>query len=888
MRMENWIYALPLRLRSLCRRRRVEQDLDDELQFHLDRKTEEYLARGLTPKESRQAALRAMDGLAQRKEQCRDMRRVNLVENAVQDVRYGLRVLAKSPGFTAVAVFTLALAIGANAVVFGIMNALILRPLNLPRADSLYSIKRPGAFGEYQSYPDYRDLRDRNRSFESLIAYNITAVALDTGKDPAPAWLYDVTGNYFDALGLRPYLGRFFHASDEHGPNSAPYVVLTYGYWHTRFHDDRGAIGRLVHLNKHPFTVIGVAPPEFRGTLLFFTPDMFVPMVNQAQVEGSNELEARGTRLVFSVLGHLKPGVSRAQAVADLNEIGSWLEKTYPKDEGQMTFTVARPWVGGDTLGRPARAFVTALMLLAGLILLAACANLGSLFAARAADRSREVALRLALGASRNRILRTLFTEAVMISLMGGAAGLWGSIVMLRGLSVWQPMPRFPIRVPVTPDANVYAVAVVLALLSGILFGVVPVRQVLRTDPYEIVKAGWKITAGRRITIRDALVVVQVAICAVLVTSSIVAVRGLMRSMDASFGLDLRNAMLVDSNLRMAGYTGDAAAAMQKRMIDAAEAIPGVALVGLVNNPPLVEGWNVAPVFTDETVDLTPANEAAEPVTYKVSPGYFRAAGTALLAGRTFTLHDDQNGPAVAIVNQEFARKIFGGVAHAMGRYYKMRGGKRIQVVGIVEQGKYTTNVAEGLQPAMFLPIAQWPSAETWLVVRSSRDPQQLASAIRSAMRDLDAGLPVDVETWKRGMDGALFASRVAAVALGVLGAIGAMLAVTGVFGMAAYSVSRRLRELGIRMALGAQRREVLRAGLGRALKLLALGSAAGLALGILATRVLASIVYQATPRDPLVLAAAVLAMVCVGLLATWIPAQRAVSLDPVRLLREE
>jgi ABC-type antimicrobial peptide transport system permease subunit len=259
-----------------------------------------------------------------------------------------------------------------------------------------------------------------------------------------------------------------------------------------------------------------------------------------------------------------------------------------------------------------------------------------------------------------------------------------------------------------------------------------------------------------------------------------------------------------------------------------------------------------------------------------------------LLSGRSLTWHDDNTAPRVAVINPEFARRLFGSVTNAMGSYYKMRDGTRVQVVGIVEQGKYTTNLAESLQPAMFLPILQSPSTETWLVVRSNRDPQQLAAAVRSALRNLDRGLPVFTTPWNKGMDGALFASRVATVSLGVMGMMGAMLSITGIFGMAAYSVSRRLRELGIRMALGAQRKDVLQAALGRALKLLALGSAAGLVLGVLASQVLAAIVYQATPRDPLVLGGVVLAMLLLGLLATWIPAQRALSIDPLRLLREE
>ena len=544
--------------------------------------------------------------------------------------------------------------------------------------------------------------------------------------------------------------------------------------------------------------------------------------------------------------------------------------------------------MNGDFFAPAVRAFLASLMLLAGLILLAACANLGSLFAARAADRGREVALRLALGSSRVRILRQLFTEAVLISLVGGAAGLWGGVVLLHWLSAWQPFPQFPMTVPVNPDANVYLVALLLALASGFLFGAVPVRQVLRTTPYEVIKSGSTARVGRRLTVRDLLLVVQIAVCAVLVTSSFVAVRGLARSLHSNFGFEPRNALLVDTNLSMAGYRVDNMPAMQKRMIEAMQAIPGVTQVGLVDVPPLHMGWAVSPVFTDKMTDLRPWKAAAQAVTYKISPEYFDAARTALLAGRTFSRRDDKNSPPVAVINREFAHKMFGSVASAMGRYYKLPDGTRVQVVGIAEDGKYTANLAEDPQPAMFLPILQSPASDTWLVVRSDRDPQQLVAAIKSKLRDLDTGLPSFIQTWNEEMNGALFAPRIATASLGVLGIMGAMLSITGIFGMAAYSVSKRLKELGIRIALGAQRKEVLEAALGRAVKLLAFGSAAGLLLGILASRVLAHIVYQATPRDPLVLAGVVLTMLLLGLVATWIPAQRALSLDPLILLREE
>ena len=883
MRMEQWFYAVPLRLRSLFRRQRVELELNEELQYHLERKTEEYLAQGLTPEESRQAAVRAMDGLTQRKEECRDVRGWRTVDNTVQDVRYALRLLAKSPGFTITAILTLALAIGANSVVFGVLNGLILRPLNVPRAESLYGTEYGDGSG-WQSYPNYVDLRDRNRSFESLAAFNFAFMGMDTGKDATVSNGFSTSGNYFDVLGIQPYLGRFFHSSDEHGPGSAPYVVLTWSCWHSRFHDDHGVLGRTILLNKHPYTVIGVTPPGFQGTLLFLSLDFFIPIVNGDKAL----LETRGTNDgIFETFGHLKPGVTPAKALADVNAVGAYLERTYPRDGAHKPSHLSRQ--GLTAFGGPARAFVGGLMVLAGLILLAACTNLGNLFAARAADRSREVALRLALGSSRSRILRGLFTEAALIAFAGGAVGLWASIGLLRGLSLWQPFHGVPIHIPVTPDASIYVVALALALVSGLLFGIVPVRQVLRTDPYQVVKSGSVGTIGRRITVRDVLLAVQIAICAVLVTSSMVALRGLVRSLHSNFGFEPRNTMLAATNLAMAGYSAEKVPAMQKRMIERLEAIPGVEHVGLVNGyPPLVyTAGTRGNVFREDATDLRSKNAAASPYRYEVSPGYFRAAGTALLAGRSFSWHDDNNAPAVAVVNRDLAGRIFGSVTNAVGRYYKMQDGKRVQVVGVVENGKYVS-LTEDQQPAMFFPFLQAPASASYLIVRSTRDPQQLAEAMRRKLHELDAGLPVDTQSYDSLMEVVLFPSRIATMALGVLGAMGAILSITGIFGMAAYSVSRRLKELGIRVALGAERRQVLRASLGRAFKLLAFGSVAGLVLGILASRVLASIVYQATPRDPLVLAGAVLVMALVGLLATWIPARRALSVDPLTLLRED
>ena len=872
---------------NVLRRRKLYDDLSEEIRLHLEERAEQLIGEGMSPKEAEQAARRAFGNRTLLEEHSREVWQWPAMESIWADMRFALRQLRRSPGFAIAAVLTLALAIGANAVVFGIFNGMILRPLDVPQAESLYGTEYGNNPG-WQSYPNYLDLRDRNRSFEGLAAFNFVFPGFDTGKDPSGSSGYTTSGNYFDVLRIHPYLGRFYHAADEHGPNSAPFVVLTYAFWHSRFQDDRGVVGRTVFLNKHPFTILGVAPPGFHGTVAFAFVDFFMPIVNAGQIWGGSVLDERGSNnAVFEIFGHLKPGVTLPLATADVNAVGAYLEKTYPQDFSHKSTTLSRQ--GLTAFGGAVTAFVAGLMLLASLILLAACANLGSLFAARTADRSREVALRLALGSSRKRILRGLLSEALLISIAGGAVGLLGSVALLHRLSTWQPIAAAPARLPVAPDANLYLVALGLALVSGFLFGIVPMRQVLRANPYEIVKAGSSARVGRRITVRDVLLVVQIAICAVLVTSSLVAVRGLARSLQGHFGIEPRNAMLLNVDLARAGYSGDQTPAMKRRMFDAMGTIPGVEHVGWVNDyPPLAYGSNFrSNVYKEETTDLRQANTAATPFRYNISPGYFEAAGTSLLTGRSFSWNDDKGAPSVAVVNREFAVKIFGSVPQAMGRDFKLQDGTRVEVVGVVEDGKYLS-LNEDPQPAIFLPSLQSSSGSFYMVVRSERDPEQLAAAMRSKLRELDAGLPVTIATWKTVLSLVLFPSQMATVSLGVLGLMGAMLSITGIFGMAAYSVSKRLRELGIRMALGAQRKEVLQAALGRPLKSLAIGSAAGLILGLLATRVLAYIVYQATPRDPLVLAGVVLAMLLLGLVATWIPAQRALSVDPLILLREE
>src|ERR1700733_15029193 len=556
------------------------------------------------------------------------------------DLRLALRQLRKAPGFALTAVLTLALAIGANAIVFSVLNALVLRPLNVPHAENLFMVER--IYGAQttpsQSYLDYRDLRDMNRSFDSLIAYDIEGgVGLDTGSgNPSVVWPYMISGNYFDALGIQPYLGRFIHASEEHGKNSVPEIVLSYALWHSQFNGDPAAGGRTIQINKHSYTVVGVAPREFRGTELFFAPDFWAPIVDSPQIAHGDSLEERGNHNAW-IVGHLRPGVTTEGATSDLNTIAASLAKTYPKSDDGLKFELSRPGLAGNSLGRPTRAFVAGLMLLAGLILLAACANLGSLFAARAADRSREIAIRMALGSRRKFIFRQLLTEALVVSVAGGICGMAAAVGILRVLSTWRPIPNIPINVPVNPDAKTYILALLLAAFSALPFGLVPVRQVLRSDPWQVIRSG-SVSAGggRRLNLRDVLLVLQIAICAVLVTSSLVAVRGLARSLHSDYGIQPNDAMLLHTDLHMAGYNGDHVVTMQKRMLDAATAIPGVTAVGYADRLPLSIGGGDSDVYTDTTTDFRPTNAIADAQNFNVSPDYFAAAGPPLLPGGLF------------------------------------------------------------------------------------------------------------------------------------------------------------------------------------------------------------------------------------------------------------
>ncbi len=800
------------------------------------------------------------------------------VENLLLDVRYALRVLRKSPAFTVVATLTLALGIGANIVVFGVLNAVLLHPLAVSDPESLYQLRhKPWMSGRLitTSYPAFEDFQRRNTTFSGMAAiFGYSGAGLRWRNAVMNVHGDEVTGNYFDLLGVQPEAGRFFHAADEHGPGSAPYLVLSDGLWRSAFGADRGVIGTTVDLNKRPFTVVGVAPARFHGTERFVWPDYWMPMANEEQVEESDYLHRRAS-VAVTVIGRLKPGVTPQQATENLNAISAELAKEYPRTDDGLPLRLIHPGLWGDN-GDVIRGFLYSVTVLALLVLAAACANLASLFAARAADRSRELALRAALGSSRWRLARQLLTEAVMLSLMGGAAGLVTADLLLGVLNRW---PRAAeVHLAATVDTRVYLTGLMLTLGSALLFGMIPARQAWGSSPLQAMKSGPMDSLHlRRFALRDLLLGVQIAICTLLVTASLVAVRGMVRALHAPLGFHPQGAMLAEVDLSQAGK--------QKEVIEAARSIPGVTAAGAVSRTPMTGGMHGIPIYRPGTTEFTLKNYALAPYVFSMSPEYLEAAGTRLVSGRDVGWQDTAKTPYVAVVNETFARKMWSHTP-AIGQWFIL-GGNLTKVVGVAEDGKYH-DMAESSHPAMYVPFSQSGSSEAVFVVRSQRGPKEMAAALQRSLSSIEPNAPITLRNWSDDLESELFPARAATAALGVMGLLASMLAVTGISGMAAYNVSRRRKELGIRVALGARKTQVMSAAVGRPMVLLGVGSALGLLSGVLASRLLGQIVYQANPSEPVVVGSAVLTMALLGIAASAIPARRALAVDPSKLLREE
>jgi predicted permease len=801
------------------------------------------------------------------------------------DIRYALRGLWRSPAFALVALLTLMLGIGANIVVFGVLNAVLLRPLDVSDPQNLYQLRlRPWTSFKLltTSYPAFEDFRRRNTTFSDMAGFNGYAQArLAWGNSARSVSGYAVTGNYFELLGVQPQAGRFFQAADEKGPNSAPYVVLSDELWRKAFNADPNVVGTTVRLDKDAFTVVGVAPPQFHGTEQFVWPDYWVPIEN-GNKDFLTFLHAR-TSVFVTVLGRLKPGVTPLQATENLNAIAAQLAKEYPQTDNGQPLRLVRPGLYADN-GDVIRGFLYSVTGLALLVLVAACANLASLFAARAADRSRELALRVALGASRRRLVQQLMTEAFVVAMLGGALGLLTATLLLRALERLQsPYGHAAISV----GAPVYLAALALTLVSALLFGMIPALQVWQSSPLQAMKGGMADSRPRyRFGLRDLLLGAQIAICMLLVTASLVAVRGMVRMMRAPLGFEPHGAVLAEMDLSLVEPGGDVPLEKKKAMIEAVRNIPGVEAVGTVNRVPFTGGLRGIPVFRPGTTELTVNNSVLAPYVFIISPGYLETARTRMLGGRDVSWQDTTKAPYVAIVNQTFARKMWSDTP-GIGQRFILRD-HLTEVVGVVEDGKYH-NLQELPQPVVYLPLSQIETPNSLIfVARSRRAIKEMTATLERTLNGLEPNAQVKVQSWPDALGGVLLPARAAIVSVGVMSLLSAMLAVTGIFGMAAYNVSRRMKELGIRVALGARKTHVISAAVGRPIVLLALGSLLGLLFGVFASRLLAQVVYEANPRDPVVVVGAVLTMAVLGVAASALPALRALAVNPSRLMREE
>ena len=875
---------------------RMESDLKRELAHHFHELTAEYERGGHSREEAIWMAKREFGGSEQVKERCRDEQRwaglpVIWISGIRQDAAFAIRQMRRAPGFAVTAVATLALGIAANAIVLGVLDTLILRPLNLPHAERLMTLAHKDQPYPIFAYPEIRDVGRKNSVFSSVAAWGVQNFGLEADQVTRPVWGYKVGGQYFEAVGIKPYLGRLLQRTDDDHPGASQTAVLSWPSWKSTFRSDPEIVGKTIRINKHPYTIVGVTPEGFYGTEKFLQPAIFIPLRSEALLEGGGWLESRRDQTVWSIV-RLKDGVTMPQVQTELDTIAARLRRLYPNDEEKLSFKLTRPGLMGDFFGAPARAFLAGVMVLAGILLLAACANLGSLFAARTADRIREIAIRMAIGSSRRRIVRQVLMEAVMISILGGVCACGLAWIALSGLAKWHPPTEFPFEFQVSPHLSVILAALLISVLAGLVFGMLPLRQIFKTEPNEAIKSGGiQSLAGPRWALRDFLLAAQIALCCVTVTAAFVSLRGLGNALTMDLGFQPKHAALTKFELGEAGYSSVAADRFQRRLLERVSRLPGVIAAGYANNTPFA-GESASPVFSRQTTDLRISNRAFDSYAYGISPGYLSAAGTRLLAGRDVRFADTANSPRVAIVNQTFARRLFPS-GQAVGQRFKIPSGVTIQIVGVVADGKYLT-LSEDPQAAAFYPISQQASIDTALVVRIQPDLSEtaigeMAATVRKVIRDLDSSVPIrQSDAWVNQLSFAFFVSQIATAALGLFGAFGLLLSIAGTFGLASYTVSKRMRELSIRVALGAQAKQVLSAALGRMLILLASGSLVGLLLGVAASRLLSAIVYQASAQDPLVLGAVAFTMLLTGSLSVAGPVRRVLHIDPAILLRDQ
>ncbi len=805
------------------------------------------------------------------------------------DVTCALRRLRSSPAFTTAAVVTLALGIGANTTIFSLVNAVVFRPFGVERQNELVSFNIRTAKAQFPtlSYPDYKDYRDRNTVLSGLALYRMMAINMSRGEGRnVRLWGYEVSGNYFDMLGVQPIRGRLLHPEDDVTRGGHPLAVISYRCWQARFGGDPDIAGQKVKIGGLEYSIAGVTPPAFIGTELVYTPEIFVPIAMAEQIEQAKWMDDRSDSNAFAV-GRLKPGVSMKGAEAAINSIAAQLGHEYPRQDAGVSIVLSPPGMAGNFLRGAVTGFSAVLMVVAGMVLLIACVNLASLLLARAADRRKETAIRLALGASRGQLLRQLLTESLFLSIAGGAAGILLARWLNDLVNVWRP----PVDVPVIPhimmDARVLLFAAAVSLLTGLLFGLAPALQSTRAGLIGAIKNEAPSEKLRHFTLRDILVTTQVALSVVLLIGSILVVRSLQHALSLNLGFEPQHAAVLSYDFAAQGYDEERGRQFQRRLLDKVRSTPGIEAAGAVDGLPLTLNISNNSIYVEGRPE-PPASEVPLAGTYVVTPGYLQAMRTRLMAGRDLDRRDTKDAPLVALVNETFARQLLPGENPVGKRFRHSPTGKWVQIAGVVEDGKYRS-LGETPMPAIFEPMEQYWSPGQTLVARSSLSESETVGLLRSAVAELDPSLTVFNDgSLTSALGLALFPAKLVAVVLASFGFLAVVLAATGVYGIMAYAVSRRTREIGIRMALGAAPLQVARVVLARTALLLAIGTTIGFALAFAAGQFFGQILYGVSAHDPLTYLGAIMLMAVVAFVACWAPARRAIKIDPLKALRAE
>jgi predicted permease len=890
----------------LFHRRKYEEELEKELRFHLDQHTSDLIARGYSPEEARRQARLTLGGPEQVKEMCRDARGTRWLRDLLRDLRYGVRILAKQPGFTAVAALALALGIGVNTAILSAVNGFVLRPLPVEKPAELlapYWGKKTDTevWGQF-SYPNYVDLREQNKSFSDLCAWMETSAGVSSGESRKAGddehaevvWGELVSGNYFDVMGVKPTLGRTFLPEEVRTPNTHPVTVISHSLWQRRFNADKGVAGKTIYLNGQPFTVIGVMPESFLGSMFYLRHSFWTPLMMAQKFGRRAEWQTDRSYALFNLYGRLKPGLTMAQAEMDLNQVAGTLAQLYPKNNADTKIQLTTELNGRYTDATNIIRYGGFLALcVSGLVLLLACANVANLMLARATTRAREIGIRLAIGASRGRIVRQLLTESVLLALLGGVLGwalaYWGADVIRAS---FPPVP-YPVSFDFAPDGYVLKWMLVVSLLTGVIFGLAPALLASRANLVAVIKGGEARTSRsrRRWNLRGALVVAQVTISIIVLICAGLFIRSLRKALETDPGFRTDNLVTMMINPRLLGYDQKAIWRFFPELLHRIETQPGVRTAALTDELLLQAGdLSRGPIVKEGEAD-PPPNQGIISACSFVSPKYFDTVRTPLLLGRDFTDHDTADAPPVVVVNEEFARQFYGSAEQALGKRFRFaQGTPLMEIVGIAKDGLYR-NLYEDRRPYMFLPVYQQPHAGVTLLIsaQSAGDLQAVAESARREIGQMDARLPVfGVMMAEENMAIPYWGPRLAAGAASTFGVLALVLATMGLYSVMTYAVSQRTREIGIRMALGAQVRDVLRLIVSQGVRMVFIGIGLGLMGAFALTRVFASLLLGVGTTDSVTFVGVAVLLVAVALLACYIPARRAARVNPLVALRHE